>query len=99
MSIKKEIAEVKALREHDEKMYEQEKKNPIGKWVVAMVMSPYPTDVGKIIADYEKYWDVEFPHGIRPWDKRYCDIYDTEEEARASYDKFTRNKNNYAYEG
>lgn len=36
MSIKKEIAEVKALREHDEKMYEQEKKNPIGKWVVAM---------------------------------------------------------------
>jgi hypothetical protein len=77
----------------------KKEQNPIGKWVVVMVMPPYPTDFGKIIADYEKYWDVEFRHGVQPWDKRYCNIYDTEIEAKTAYHKFRNNRNNYAYEG
>lgn len=71
----------------------------IGKWVVAMVAPPYPACVGEITGDYIKFWDIRFPWGTESWNKRYCDIYDTKEEAQKAYDDFTRNPNNYAYGG
>lgn len=74
-------------------------ESKIGKWVIVMVMPPYPTGVGKIVGDYKKYQDVKLPWATETWDKRYCKIYNTEQEAQDAYDKFTKNKNNYALEG
>lgn len=53
-------------------------ESKIGKWVIVMVMPPYPTGVGKIVGDYKKYWDVKLPWATETWDKRYCKIYNTE---------------------
>jgi len=82
------------------------KKHPhTGKWVITYVMRPYPSGVGKIVdvwfnSEGEVYgYDIKFPYGIDPWHIKYCKIFNKEKDAKKEYDDFTKNKNNYAYEG
>lgn len=78
---------------------EKNEDNKVGKWAITMVMPPYPTGVGEIVNNYQDCWKIKMPYGTELWLKNNCEVFNTQKQAQEAYDKFTRNKNNYACEG
>jgi hypothetical protein len=74
----------------------------VGKWCITYYIPHLPTSVGLITDESKDAYHIKIGQmgvWVEIWDRSAVKIFDTQEEAQAEYDKFTQNKNNYAYEG